>query len=400
MLSTLTHAFLNPNSVSVGRDSLARAALRSTDDLPASFDAREAWPSCPSIRDIYDQSACGDCWAVATVTAATDRLCIANNGTAASPQPRLSVEHMVGCCRVCGYGCGDGFPNYAWAWLAGQKGTPFGVVTGGAYDDYRFCSAYTLPPCSHYDNPPSSTLPSCEAGPPEPTPACPTACDSNSSYTTPFDRDVHRFRSAFAVAEDEAQIRAEIFANGPVTAGFNVYADWTRYTSGVYRASGGEMLGAHAVRIIGWGVEEGHNYWLVANSFGRRWGVSTSSRTGQPDAAARLSRGRCARRTRGTSRSRAAWGCAGSRSPSSLGCRSDRPEETGPSYATQVFGPWSVRRPRRGPLTAISHSPSLGAWAPDARERAAGAAGAVPPHIAANSPMPQCVLVCGDWRRL
>jgi cathepsin B len=33
-----------------------------------------------------------------------------------------------------------------------------------------------------------------------------------------------------------------------------------------------ELVGGHAVKIIGWGVEEGTNYWLVANSFGVTWG--------------------------------------------------------------------------------------------------------------------------------
>jgi cathepsin B len=31
-------------------------------DLPTSFDAREKWPECPTIRDIRDQGACGSCW--------------------------------------------------------------------------------------------------------------------------------------------------------------------------------------------------------------------------------------------------------------------------------------------------------------------------------------------------
>ena len=108
-----------------GRDELAAApAGLSDDDLPEAFDAREAWGAdCPSTADIYDQSNCGDCWAVSTVTTATDRMCIAqlqqganrssasDDGTVA-PQVRLSVEHMVGCCTTCGFGCGEGFPNY------------------------------------------------------------------------------------------------------------------------------------------------------------------------------------------------------------------------------------------------------------------------------------------------
>lgn len=30
--------------------------------LPESFDAREQWPDCTSIKEIADQSSCGSCW--------------------------------------------------------------------------------------------------------------------------------------------------------------------------------------------------------------------------------------------------------------------------------------------------------------------------------------------------
>eukprot|EP00310_Coccolithus_braarudii_P025787 CAMPEP_0183359856 /NCGR_PEP_ID=MMETSP0164_2-20130417/53524_1 /TAXON_ID=221442 /ORGANISM="Coccolithus pelagicus ssp braarudi, Strain PLY182g" /LENGTH=304 /DNA_ID=CAMNT_0025534069 /DNA_START=2 /DNA_END=916 /DNA_ORIENTATION=+ len=271
-LLALVQGFLRSESLKRGRAELpvVHHLEFEVKQLPSEFDARTAWPKCPSISDIWDQSACGDCWAVSAVTTATDRLCIANNRTM-TPQPRLSVEHMVGCCRVCGYGCGDGFPNYAWQWLAGNKGSPYGLVTGGQYGDTAWCSAYTLEPCNHYDNPPDSTLPSC-TGPPKSTPTCPTTCDSSSTYSVAFSDDIHQFASAYALPDDEAQIRYEIMMHGPVTAGFNVYKDWTQYTGGVYHALAGEMLGAHAVRIIGWGSEDGDDYWLVANSFGSQWG--------------------------------------------------------------------------------------------------------------------------------
>ena len=31
-------------------------------DVPDSFDARTAWPGCPSIGEVRDQGSCGSCW--------------------------------------------------------------------------------------------------------------------------------------------------------------------------------------------------------------------------------------------------------------------------------------------------------------------------------------------------
>lgn len=33
-------------------------------------------------------------------------------------------------------------------------------------------------------------------------------------------------------------------------------------------------MGGHAVRILGWGVEDGTPYWLVGNSWNTDWGDS------------------------------------------------------------------------------------------------------------------------------
>jgi len=32
------------------------------------------------------------------------------------------------------------------------------------------------------------------------------------------------------------------------------------------------MLGGHAIKILGWGTEDGTPYWLVANSWNPDWG--------------------------------------------------------------------------------------------------------------------------------
>ena len=47
---------------------------------------------------------------------------------------------------------------------------------------------------------------------------------------------------------------------------FTVYNDFMSYKSGIYRHVSGGALGGHAVIIIGWGVEDGVEYWIAQNS--------------------------------------------------------------------------------------------------------------------------------------
>ena len=63
----------------------------------------------------------------------------------------------------------------------------------------------------------------------------------------------------------------------PLTPFFN-YVILTFHASvvGVYQHVSGKPLGGHAIRILGWGVEEGTPYWLVANSWNYDWGDNVS----------------------------------------------------------------------------------------------------------------------------
>ena len=64
----------------------------------------------------------------------------------------------------------------------------------------------------------------------------------------------------------------EIFLNGPISVGFTVYEDFMSYESGIYEPVATKSVGGHAVKVIGWGEEKGVQYWVVANSWGPRWG--------------------------------------------------------------------------------------------------------------------------------
>lgn len=51
---------------------------------------------------------------------------------------------------------------------------------------------------------------------------------------------------------------------GPVESAFTVYSDFENYASGIYHKTSNQMLGGHAIRIVGWGVENGEKYWKVS----------------------------------------------------------------------------------------------------------------------------------------
>ena len=48
--------------------------------------------------------------------------------------------------------------------------------------------------------------------------------------------------------------------------------DFEQYKSGIYRHVSGSYLGGHAIRIVGWGVENNEKYWIIANSWNPSWG--------------------------------------------------------------------------------------------------------------------------------
>ena len=60
--------------------------------------------------------------------------------------------------------------------------------------------------------------------------------------------------------------------NGPIEVTFSVYEDFLTYKSGIYQHVEGEKLGGHAVKLLGWGVENGVEYWKLANSWNETWG--------------------------------------------------------------------------------------------------------------------------------
>ena len=57
-------------------------------------------------------------------------------------------------------------------------------------------------------------------------------------------------------------------------AGLIVWEDMYNYDEGVYEYTTGNMIGGHAMRIVGWGHDETeHLYWIAQNQWTNNWGM-------------------------------------------------------------------------------------------------------------------------------
>ena len=234
------------------------------DDIPAEFDVRTNWPDCASVSgNIRDQSACGSCWAFGSTEAFNDRLCIATGS-----KTLLSTTDTTANCgfaQCFSMGCNGGQPGMAWDWFKSH-----GVVTGGNYEDIgsgSTCAPYPFLSCAHH-------VPATDKHP-----ACPSKEFSTPSlkkcsedgYGTEYSADKVKAASSYSL-KGVANIQKDIMQYGSATAAFTVYDDFPTYKSGVYRHTSGKQLGGHAIKMLGWGTEDGQDYWLIANSWNEEWG--------------------------------------------------------------------------------------------------------------------------------
>jgi cathepsin B len=188
--------------------------IEPTEAVPADFDSREAWSECPF--DIKDQGQCGSCWAFGAVETLEDRLCIKSEGAFIAD---LSEQNVVSCDYV-GFGCSGGWPISAFGYLS-LVGTP-------------------TEECVPYTSGQSGEAWGCSY-------SCEDETVSNKRHTCKYPW----------INFTTKGIKNEIAARGPVETGFSVYEDFINYKSGIYSHTTGKNLGGHAVKIMGWGVEEG-----------------------------------------------------------------------------------------------------------------------------------------------
>jgi len=205
---------------------------------PESFDARVQWPNCPTIQEIRDQKQCGSCWAFGAVESMSDRYCIHKNEVR-----RFSAEDMLSCGKglleLCGSCEKGGQPECAW----------YNYVHHGVVSEE--CVPYTAGNVSTY------------------TPPCTKKCTGNPQID--YDTDKLKGKDHY-VKVGEGQMKTELAKNGPFEVVMLVYSDFFSYQSGIYHHTTGGYEGGHAIKLVGYGEENGEKYWICANSWNVDWG--------------------------------------------------------------------------------------------------------------------------------
>ncbi|KAM9985456.1 hypothetical protein ACTFIZ_008993 [Dictyostelium cf. discoideum] len=216
------------------------------DTLPTQYDWRNISGSSyiTITRNQHLPQYCGSCWAHGTTSALGDRIKIGRKGT--FPEVVLAPQVLLNCAGPDNT-CDGGDPTEAYAYMAAKGITDETCAPYEAIDNE--CNAEGICKNCNFDL------------------SNPTAdCFAQPTYTTYFVEEHGQVNGSVAMMQ-------EIFARGPIACGMEVTDAFESYTSGVFTSSVGSTGEInHEISIIGWGTENGVDYWIGRNSWGTYFG--------------------------------------------------------------------------------------------------------------------------------
>jgi C1A family cysteine protease len=182
------------------------------------------WRTKGAVTPVKNQGQCGSCWSFST-TGAMEGAYFIKTGQLVS----FSEEQLVSCDKT-DSACNGGLMDNAFNWIKNNNG---------------LCRESTYP-----YNSGDGIVNSCH----------PCNNEPNSSITSHV--DVEKTTKALELAVSRQPVSIAIEADKQ---------SFQFYKSGVYRASCGTSLD-HGVLVVGYGSEDGVDYWIVKNSWGDQWG--------------------------------------------------------------------------------------------------------------------------------
>jgi len=198
------------------------------------------------IRNQHIPQYCGSCWAHGTTSSIGDRISIARGG--AWPQINLSPQAVINCQG--GGTCEGGDPSGVYEYAA-ETGIPDETCQNYEAVDGQ-CTGTGICETCHgpYGN---------------------SSCAAISAFTLYHVGD-------YGSVSGADNMKAEIYARGPISCGIDATSQLEAYTGGVFSQKSLFPMINHEVAVVGWGVDNGVEYWWMRNSWGTYWGEHGYSR--------------------------------------------------------------------------------------------------------------------------
>lgn len=217
----------------------------SLEDLPEQFDWRNVNGTnyATWTRNQHIPEYCGSCWAMGTTSALSDRIMIARKNS--FPEVNLAPQVLINCNG--GGTCEGGNPGGVYEYIK-EHGIPD-----------ETCQPYQARDMS------CNSLSVCENCHPNATSFTPGSCEQRKEYPK-------YFVSEYGSVSGAVHMKAEILARGPIGCGMDVTPEFEAYTGGIFSQWTFFPLINHEISIIGWGVENGTEFWIGRNSWGTYWG--------------------------------------------------------------------------------------------------------------------------------
>merc|ERR1712168_407788 len=78
--------------------------------------------------------------------------------------------------------------------------------------------------------------------------------------------------SYYTYSGDEELLKQQVYEHGSVLAGVFAGRNFSNYGGGIFAGCDAGASPNHAISVVGYGTEDGVDYWLIKNSWGKWWG--------------------------------------------------------------------------------------------------------------------------------